>query len=606
MPIFAKIIFSMINPEPAYAQKITRFQEKLKKTKQQLLLSSGLRLLMFLAIILAVYLFWGDAQLIAGSILIGLVVFSFLVSRHLKFQQKRDKLNALLQINQTEIKVLHRDFEHLPTGSSHKNPSHYYSQDIDLFGKRSFFQYLNRTALKEGRDALAQIFTANATNAIETKQEAIAELAENLNFRQEFSALAQLTTAKDGDQKTPIDDNLIALNAHKFFTPKYTKVLAWLFSVLSAILIIAYFTDFITGFQLSAWFLIGLVLSGIYLKRVNKLSEMVSSMQAVFRQYHKLLELLENTTFSAELLKQNQDRIATEKKKASQILREFSKAIDALDQRNNLLFGFLGNGFLLWDLHQSAKLEKWMKRYTETVTDWFEVIAITDAYNSLGNFAFNHPNYVFPKITANNTVIKAKNAVHPLIPPEEAVTNDFKIDQDEFFIITGANMAGKSTFLRTVSLQIVMANVGLPVCATSCEYSPIKLITSMRTVDSLAEEASYFYAELSRLKFIIDELKKDRYFIVLDEILKGTNSTDKAIGSRKFLEKLVASRSTGIIATHDLSLCEVAENLPSVENHYFDAQIIDDELYFDYKFKDGICQNMNASFLLRKMEIVDD
>ncbi|WP_338039252.1 MutS-related protein [Maribacter litopenaei] len=182
--------------------------------------------------------------------------------------------------------------------------------------------------------------------------------------------------------------------------------------------------------------------------------------------------------------------------------------------------------------------------------------------------------------------------------------NDYEIKKEDFFIITGANMAGKSTFLRTVSLQIVMANIGLPVCAKVMEYSPIKLITSMRTSDSLTDDESYFFSELKRLKFIVDEIQKDNYFIVLDEILKGTNSTDKARGSRKFVERLVASSSTGIIATHDLSLCEVANELPQVKNYYFDAEIVDDELHFDYTFKEGICQNMNASFLLRKMEII--
>ncbi len=233
------------------------------------------------------------------------------------------------------------------------------------------------------------------------------------------------------------------------------------------------------------------------------------------------------------------------------------------------------------------------------------MIEFIDAYNSLGNFAFNHQSYVFPEIISGSPIIKAANAVHPLLNPEKAVANDFQIDNEQFFIITGANMAGKSTFLRTVSLQIVMSNVGLPVCATSCEYSPIKLITSMRTSDSLSEDESYFFSELKRLQFIVQKIKSDKYFIILDEILKGTNSTDKAIGSKKFIQKLVNSHSTGIIATHDLSLCEVAEELPQVKNHYFDAEIINDELNFDYKFKNGICQNMNASFLLKKMEIVD-
>jgi DNA mismatch repair ATPase MutS len=191
------------------------------------------------------------------------------------------------------------------------------------------------------------------------------------------------------------------------------------------------------------------------------------------------------------------------------------------------------------------------------------------------------------------------------LDPKKRIANNFSIEKEQFFIITGANMAGKSTFLRTVSLQILMGNTGLPVCATSCHYTPIKLITSMRTTDSLTDDESYFFSELKRLKFVVDEIKTDKYFIILDEILKGTNSTDKAIGSRKFIEKLVRSNSTGIIATHDLSLCEVTEELPQVKNYYFDAEIINDELNFDYRFKEGVCQNMNASFLLKKMEIVD-
>jgi DNA mismatch repair ATPase MutS len=332
----------------------------------------------------------------------------------------------------------------------------------------------------------------------------------------------------------------------------------------------------------------------------------VSKIQDTFHQYHFLLGLLEQEKFSSEILKKNQSLIHSEKKKASAIFKEFSKAIDDLDQRNNMLFGIFANGFLLWDLRQSYKLEKWISAYRQNVKKWFEVIEFTDAYNSLGNFVFNHPAYVFPKIINEKGGISTTKLAHPLLDPKKRIANDFAIDDEEFFIITGANMAGKSTFLRTVSLQIVMSNIGLPVCAEACSYSPIKLITSMRTSDSLSDDESYFFSELKRLKFIVDEIKTDRYFIILDEILKGTNSSDKAIGSKKFIRKLVNSNSTGIIATHDLSLCEITSELSQVKNHYFDAEIINDELYFDYKFKDGICQNMNASFLLRKMEIVDD
>ena len=193
---------------------------------------------------------------------------------------------------------------------------------------------------------------------------------------------------------------------------------------------------------------------------------------------------------------------------------------------------------------------------------------------------------------------------HPLLDASKRIDNDFIIDNEHFFIITGANMAGKSTFLRSISLAIVMSNTGLPICAKKVIYNPTKLITSMRTSDSLSDDESYFYAELKRLKFIVNEIKTENYFIILDEILKGTNSKDKAIGSKKFVEKLNKSQSTGIIATHDVSLCDLATEYSTIKNYYFDAEIIDDELHFDYKMKNGVCKNMNASFLLNKMEII--
>ena len=282
--------------------------------------------------------------------------------------------------------------------------------------------------------------------------------------------------------------------------------------------------------------------------------------------------------------------------------------LDAFDQRNNMLVGIVANAFALRDLQLCYKIEAWIDANQDQVAHWFDVIAFFDAQNSLGNFVFNHPDHCFPEIVSSKFVIDAQQLGHPLISKEKRVDNDFSIQGTNFFIITGANMAGKSTFLRTVSLSIIMANIGLPVCAKSFDYSPIKLITSMRTSDSLTDDESYFFSELKRLKMIIESVqlteKPGDYFIILDEILKGTNSIDKATGSRKFVERLVKLGAMGIIATHDLSLCEISKDLSEVKNYYFDAEIIDNELHFDYTFKEGICKNMNASFLLKKMEII--
>ncbi|MDT0690033.1 DNA mismatch repair protein MutS [Salegentibacter sp. F188] len=592
----------MKNTLEFYTHQKSIHEQQLAVLSKKLLFSSLIRLLVFLAICYGIYFFFGNVNVLVPVIIGGIVIFLFLVSRHSDIKEKSDKQKELIKINETEIDILKtRNFQDLPSGSEYDDPVHVYSQDIDLFGRGSFFQYLNRTALHEGTNKLAAILKENSIDGIESKQEAIKELAEKSTWRQEFTALARLVKTETASATV-----LNWFKNYRFFVPAFMKWLPTVFSIISIIAILAYAFDYIKGIHLLLWFLVGILTTGYFLKRINLLSGSVSKVQDTFHQYHRLLGLIEDEDFTSEILKKNQNMIRSEKEKASAIFRKFSKAIDALDQRNNMLFGFFANGFLLWDLQQSYKLERWIGNYRQNVENWFEIIEFTDAYNSLGNFAFNHPQYVFPKISIENTGISAKNLAHPLLNPEKRIANDFNINNEEFFIITGANMAGKSTFLRTVSLQIVMSNIGLPVCAEACTYSPIKLITSMRTSDSLNDDESYFFSELKRLKFIVDKVKTDRYFIILDEILKGTNSTDKATGSKKFVRKLLKSHSTGIIATHDLSLCEISSELPEVKNHYFDAEIINDELNFDYQFKNGICQNMNASFLLRKMEIVDE
>lgn len=591
----------MNNPHNFYTSQIGHYKSYLSKAAQKLAFSSLLRLVVFLAMAYLVYYFFGNVTVIVGVLVLGIASFLFLVSRHSDLKYERDKYRELIRINETELQVLERKFQELPDGSEFEDPLHPYSQDIDLFGRASFFQYLNRTALVEGKQELARHFLSNDITNIEHRQEAVKELSEKADWRQNFAALATLVKTE-----TRTGTILNWLRNYKPFVPKMMRWLPLLFSGVSGLVLAAFFFDLIGGIELALWFFTGLLITGIFLKRVNLLSGSVDKVQETFHQYYQLLALIEDTKFSSELLKSKKELIASEKDKASQILKKFSKTIDALDQRNNMIFGVFGNGFLLWDLRQSYKLEKWIKENGSKVEQWFRVIEFMDAFNSLGNFAFNHPQYVFPEIKEFDPFItRAEQLAHPLLDPDKRVANDFNIEKEQFFIITGANMAGKSTFLRTVSLQILMSNMGLPVCAETCTYSPIKLITSMRTTDSLTDDESYFFSELKRLKYIVDEIKNDRYFIILDEILKGTNSTDKAIGSRKFIEKLVRSNSTGIIATHDLSLCEVTNELPQVKNYYFDAEIINDELNFDYRFKNGICQNMNASFLLKKMEIVD-
>lgn len=588
-----------MNPQEYYTSRLNEYREKLSETKKRLRLLGTMRLLVFLLTSFGVYYFFDIAWVAITVFILGTAVFLYLLKHYQLLSFAKRKSEAILKINRRELQVLNKEFHHLPKGEEFKNDAHAFSQDIDLFGKGSFFQYLNRTALQEGKEYLVDQLLANNTNVIEEKQEAVKELQDLSDWRQEFEAHARLVDKEISNRK--ITEWLLDF---KPFVLPIMKYVAPVVGIGSLVMMIFTILGKVTEQQLLFWFFVGAFIVIYHLKKINQLGLKIDKVQNVFEQYHWLLGLIEKTEFKSKHLVKAKESIKGEVENASVIIKSFSKLLDAFDQRNNIIISIPANGFFLRDIIITRKIENWIIKNREMVTVWFETIAYFDAMNSLGNFAYNHPNYIYPTLQKEKLQIAASALGHPLLVSENRVDNDFEINQQQFFIITGANMAGKSTFLRTVGLSIVMANVGLPVCAKTYNYHPIKLITSMRTTDSLSDNESYFFSELKRLKAIVEAMQKDSYLIILDEILKGTNSLDKAKGSAKFVRRLVASNNTGIIATHDLSLCQLAEELAAVENHYFDAEIINDELYFDYKFKRGVCQNMNASFLLQKMGIV--
>ena len=589
----------MIHPSEYYKKQLETYKKKAQKLFKLMTVLSIYRLSVFVITSFGIYLTFQQWQVAIFIGLMGIIIFLYLLSKYNDIKTERQFYESLVNINEDEIKIASGDFHHRDEGMQFQDSNHFYSLDIDLFGRGSFFQFINRTTINEGTQKLANALKSNNINNIVSRQEAIKELSSKVQWRQYYSATSSLISVE-----TPAKQILNWLQNYQSFLPKPMKWFSMVFTVLSLFVFGLSFFKIIDASIIGYWLLFGLVVTGIYVKKLHVLSANTDKVKDTFRQYTSLLKLIENESFLSELLQQKQLQIQQEGKKASVIFKELSKSLDALDNRNNLISAIFGNGYFLSDIKNSFHIEQWIKEHANKVADWFEVVSFFDAYNSLGNFAFNHPNFVFPIIEENGVVINAESLGHPLLNKSKRVDSNLTIEKEQFFIVTGANMAGKSTFLRTVSLHIVMANVGLPICAKSSNYSPVKLITSMRTTDSLTDESSYFFSELKRLKYIVDVIQNEPYFIVLDEILKGTNSTDKAIGSRKFVEKLVVSNATGIIATHDLSLCEIEKELNQVKNYYFDAEIINDELHFDYTLKKGICKNMNASFLLKKMNIV--
>lgn len=584
----------------AYQNQVSHFSEEVEILDKQLFRNSLARISVFLGIFAIIYIFWSWGNPLLIVFFVGVAVFLQLVKRHLRLQYLRNFADKMKQRNEIEERAQHKNFHDLDDGIEFNNGNHEYCNDIDLFGKGSFFQYINRTSLINGRRKLANLLKSNNIADIVECQKAIAELSDKNEWRQEFWAEAGLV-------KVDIEPEEIVswISSYKPFIASFWRYVIYGFSIISVILLACFALELVAEGIVIIWFFVGLGISGVFVKKINELSNQSSKSLSTFQQYAKLLLRIESEKWKAPFLHSEWDRLQNGKAVASETIALFSKYLNALDQRSNIFVAVFSNGLFLRDIFCALRVEQWISEHSDHISNWFEVIDYFDVQSSLANFNYNHPRYHFPEIAPNQkTILSAISLGHPLLQDSKRVDNNFEIKDESFLIVTGANMAGKSTFLRTISLAIVMSNIGLPICSEKALYRPIKLVSSMRTSDSLTNDESYFFSELKRLRYIIDKIADDNYFIILDEILKGTNSVDKAAGSKKFVERLVRSHSTGIIATHDLSLCETADTFEEVENFYFDAEIVDDELFFDYGFKKGICQNMNASFLLRKMEII--
>ncbi len=589
----------MTQPKEYYIKRIVLFKADLQKQKKTALIISSLRLILFLLLVFFLYRFHQSTGQILLTFFIWIPLFLYLISKSVDISRKIKKTKVLIDINESEIQVLNGYYEHLPKGDEFIDPQHDYSYDIDLFGDNSFFQYLNRSIKQMPQKLLADFLTANQITGIKDKQEAVKDLSQRPGWRQNFMAESQLVT----DTLTPEKISLIT-GQLKYFTKPLFFYAAILFSIISLGIIAGFYLKTIPTKILIYWSLAGLSLVGFFAKKIHRLYQSLDLIMPSLTAYSKLLKLIEKEDFKSGYLKRQKTFFKTGDNVITKELDTLIKIYGQKEMTNNMIIKFLGNALFLSDLIFAYKLEKWLKIHQNRLAEWLSTVDFFEAQISLGNFDFNHPGYTYPELIDDQRQIDAHELGHPLITAQKRINNDFAINRHEFFIITGANMAGKSTFLRTVSMSIVMANTGLPVCANSFLYRPIKLMTSMRTSDSLQSESSYFFSELKRLQYIVEHIETDDYFIVLDEILKGTNSTDKAIGSKKFIERLTHSKATGIIATHDLSLCVLADTYPQIKNYFFDAEIVDDELYFDYTLKNGICQNMNASFLLKKMNII--
>lgn len=598
----------MQSPENIYQERIEKFMARLRIQKRRLGLISVLRLLSFIMVFLSLFLLT-RVSLEAGiftSLLI-LIYFFVLVKRYNVLARKKTHTENLVQINSEEKAVLKHIYNQFDGGDEFVSKDHPFTPDLDVFGTGSLFQYLNRTITLKGKQILSDwlSFPCKDVSLILKKQAAVNELAKMTDNRQNFRATGKLISETSSDMQNILE---WLHGKNRYYGNFYYHMLCIFFPVATLILLMAtvFNGDFAT--YLVFLFIVQLFVVGMHLRFNNGVQEILGKKLEIFRKYAELFNYIEQEKYKSELIIIIQNKLISDGYTAREKVNRLSSIISAYDNRLNLLVGVILNGFFLWDIQCVLRLERWKKESKDKVKQWLDALGEYDTICSLANYAFNHPDFIFP-VPDSNVIFDFKQTGHPLIPGETRVDNDVKLNgQGEFIIITGANMAGKSTFLRTVSVNLLLGMMGAPVCAQGARFSPVDIFSSMRTSDSLQKNESYFYAELKRLSELIEQLENgNKLLIILDEILKGTNSADKQQGSRAVLEKLIRLNGAGLIATHDLDLAELEKKYPdNLRNKCFEIEIDGDKIHFDYQLYDGITKKMNALLLMQQMGIIKE
>lgn len=595
-----------MNPENHYTERLSLTEGQLQQVKKQIFRISMLRLALFIAGIAGLYFFFNQTTLLIICICLTFLPLFILVKIHNRFFIRKEWLETQARIIQEKLQALSSDYSSFEDGKEYVNPEHPYSFDLDIFGRRSLFQSINRTCTFFGKVRLAEWLQnhLHKKTSIEKRQEMIREISEHTLFREQFrvAGLVHHGQSSDGEKIQAWSQS-----PAQYLHAGWVKAFIWGVPVINSLLLITSLPGWTSFSWLGLSFGIFLVLSFGIIKRATYIQETYGKQLKSLNGYARLIALAKAENWKSAGMQELMERFNLNGQSPIQALQQLSKELDRLDLRNNQFLYVLLEGSIFFQLQEIVRIERWKVRYGQHISEWLETVGELDALCSLGTFAYNHPQYTYPELTEKPFCFLATQMGHPLMPASQCVKNDATIPSRPFFlIITGANMAGKSTYLRTIGVNYLLACIGAPVCCERLKLYPNQLITSLRTSDSLSDNESYFFAELKRLKRIIDLLNQgQQLFIILDEILKGTNSMDKQKGSFDLIRQFMQLKANGIIATHDLLLGSLIKQFPEeIRNYCFEADIKDNELTFSYKLREGVAQNMNACFLMKKMGII--
>jgi hypothetical protein len=590
-----------------YDASISTCEDRLRTIRRKSNLVSLIRLLLFALLVYVLYLLFRQYSLLLLFLSIGVLAgFIACVNLYFRLKDERALWEQLVFVNTNERGLLAGKTNGFPDGVAFLEPDNYLD-DLDIFGGSSLFHLLNRTTTLHGEAALAALLrnTSLAAGDILAQQEAIRALAAQADCRRLLTATGRLATGKPGDLR-PLGDWLRI--KPRIYQHKALRVLIGLLTLgnLAAIL---YFLSSNNYTLIVAGILVCRLLTGYFSKSVSREHQLISHQQAILEQYADILSVFSTVDAGGSA-------ILRELQKQAQIahtaIRQLSRLASFFEQQHNLLVNAFLNSLIFYDLQCLIALERWKARYKAELPGWIEAVGSIECVNSLATFAFNNPEYVYPLPVAGSSAedalfLEAKGLAHPLIPARRRVANDFTIGRAErLILVTGSNMSGKTTFLRTIGVNLLLAQCGAPVCATGFSFTPMQLLTSLRISDSLQEQTSYFMAELKKLQRIVRQLETGVPALVLiDEILRGTNSEDKTYGSEQFARRLTRFHCLALFATHDLTLGQLEQEMPGViANYCFESVIEDGDLHFNYRLQRGIARNRNASFLMKKMDII--
>lgn len=550
--------------------------------------------------------------------------FGALVVVHARIHAQKEKAAAAMRFHERALARMAGKWRSFPsTGERWAVPTHPYAGDLDVFGRSSLFQRIDVTSTRYGEEVLARWLSGEEVSGdffdvVTKRQEAVKDLAPRLILREELAALGALLDDKD-EKPDPRPFVMWAGQANSqaggAALSGSLRAVGVLVPLMTVGMLVAGSVGYVHRLLFMIPFAVSVFILGGLRGKIQPTLEAASSKESALSRYGGMLELLERETLDAPLLAGLQGRLKESGASATSEMAALSRIVGFVDARNNEVFRFFIGPMLMWDLWCALALEKWRARAGKAAYGWFRALAELEALASIAGFAFENPDYAFPTFDKKEATFNGKAVGHPLIDGDKRVANDVVIEgPGHALVVTGSNMSGKSTLLRAIGVNVVLANAGGPVCAQSLRIGRLRVATSMRVADSLEEGTSRFYAELKKLKLVLDLAKraaKDAkdgstegvVLFLLDEILHGTNTRERLIGARAILRELLSLSAMGAVSTHDLGLGDLEKEVPGdkVKNVHFEEQVEGDVMSFDYLLRRGIVQSSNA---LRLMKIV--